>query len=148
VHAGVVRRGEVCVVSPGGRIPVDGEVIAGESDVDEAMLTGEPVPVARHIGDTVRAGTIATNGSLEVRATAVGSGTALAHIVRMVEQAQRTKAPIQRFADRVSNIFVPVVVGIAIIAFGAWMIAGYGFGRSITHAIAVLVIACPCALGI
>jgi Cu+-exporting ATPase len=127
---------------------VDGEVIAGESDVDEAMLTGEPVPVARRQGDVVRAGTIATNGSLEVKATAVGSGTALAHIVRLVEQAQRTKAPIQRFADKVSNWFVPVVVGIAVVAFGAWMVAGAEFSRAMTHAIAVLVIACPCALGI
>jgi Cu+-exporting ATPase len=148
VPAREVKRGEVCIVSPGGRIPVDGEVVAGESDVDEAMLTGEPVPVARHPGDVVRAGTIATNGSLEVKATAVGSGTALAHIVRLVEQAQRTKAPIQRFADRVSNWFVPVVVGIAVVAFGAWMLTGAEFSRAATHAIAVLVIACPCALGI
>ncbi len=148
VPAREVKRGEVCLVSPGGRIPVDGEVVGGESDVDEAMLTGEPVPVARRHGDVVRAGTIATNGSLEVKATAVGSGTALAHIVRLVEQAQRTKAPIQRFADRVSNWFVPVVVGIAVVAFGAWMLTGAEFSRAMTHAIAVLVIACPCALGI
>ncbi len=148
VPAADVRRGEVCLVNPGGRIPVDGEVVGGESDVDEAMLSGEPVPVARRQGDIVRAGTISTNGSLEVKATAVGSGTALAHIVRLVEQAQRTKAPIQRFADRVSNIFVPVVVGIAVIAFGAWMLTGAEFSRAVTHAIAVLVIACPCALGI
>ncbi|MCC7509399.1 MAG: cation-translocating P-type ATPase [Planctomycetes bacterium] len=148
VAAADVKLGEVCLVSPGGRIPVDGEVVAGESDVDEAMLSGEPVPVARTHGQPVRAGTIATNGSLEVRATAVGSGTALAHIVRLVEEAQGTKAPIQRFADRVSNWFVPVVVVIALVAFGAWLIAGAEFSRAATHAIAVLVIACPCALGI
>jgi Cu+-exporting ATPase len=106
------------------------------------------VPVARRHGDLVRAGTIATNGVLEVKATAVGSGTTLASIVRLVEEAQRNKAPIQRFADRVSNYFVPVVVGIAIVAFVAWMISGAGFSRAVTHAIAVLVIACPCALGI
>ena len=148
VDASSVRMGEVCLVNAGGRIPVDGEVVTGESDVNEAMLTGEPVPVARSVGDTVRAGTIATNGRLEVRATAVGGATALAHIVRLVEEAQRTKAPIQRFADRVSNVFVPVVVGVALLSMVAWLIGGTGFSRAITHAIAVLVIACPCALGI
>ncbi|MCB9893217.1 MAG: cation-translocating P-type ATPase [Planctomycetes bacterium] len=148
VDASDVKRGEVCVVNAGGRIPVDGEVVSGESDVDEAMLTGEPVPVARKVGDTVRAGTIATNGTLEVKASAVGAGTALANIVRLVEEAQRTKAPIQRFADKVSNWFVPVVVGIAVVTAGAWLISGAGFGRAATQAIAVLVIACPCALGI
>jgi P-type Cu+ transporter len=148
VPANEVQAGEICVVSPGGRIPVDGEVLSGESDVDEAMLTGEPVPVARRPGDIVRAGSIATNGRLEVRAVAVGAETALAHIVRMVENAQRTKAPIQRFADRVSNVFVPLVVGIAVLSFGVWLGVGEGFARAMTHAIAVLVIACPCALGI
>jgi P-type Cu+ transporter len=148
VPASEVKLGEICVVNAGGRIPVDGEVVTGESDVDEAMLTGEPVPVARKSGDTVRAGTIATNGSLEIRATAVGRDTTLASIVKLVEEAQRTKAPIQRFADRVSNYFVPAVVGIAVITLVAWLIAGAGFGRAVTHAIAVLVIACPCALGI
>ena len=148
VDASSANLGDICVVNAGGRIPVDGEIVAGESDVNEAMLTGEPVPVARKVGDTVRTGTIATNGSLEIKATAVGRDTTLANIVKLVEEAQRTKAPIQRFADRVSNYFVPVVVGIALIAFGSWMIAGAGFGRAITHSIAVLVIACPCALGI
>ena len=148
VAASDVKLGEICVVNAGQRIPVDGEVAAGESDVDEAMLTGEPVPVPRKPGDTVRAGTIATNGSLEIRATAVGRDTTLASIVKLVEQAQQTKAPIQRFADKVSNYFVPAVVGIAVITLVAWLIAGAGFGRAITHAIAVLVIACPCALGI
>jgi P-type Cu+ transporter len=148
VAASDVKLGEICVVNAGGRIPVDGEVVSGECDVDEAMLTGEPVPVARKPGDMVRAGTIATNGSLEVRATAVGRDTTLASIVKLVEEAQLTKAPIQRFADKVSNYFVPAVVGIAVITLVAWLIAGAGFGRAITHAIAVLVIACPCALGI
>src|SRR5690606_13834 len=129
-------------------IPVDGEVVTGESDVNEAMLTGEPVPVPRRAGERVSAGTIATNGSLEIKATAVGGATALAHIVRLVEEAQRTKAPIQRFADRVSNVFVPLVVGIAVVSLAAWLIGGAGFSRAMTHAIAVLVIACPCALGI
>ncbi|MCG3184332.1 MAG: putative copper-transporting ATPase PacS [Planctomycetes bacterium] len=148
VDASSVRAGDICVVNAGGRIPVDGEIVAGESDVDEAMLTGEPVPVARKLGDHVRTGTIATNGTLEIRATAVGRDTVLANIVRLVEEAQRTKAPIQRFADRVSNWFVPIVVGIAVVTALAWLIAGAGPARAVTHAIAVLVIACPCALGI
>jgi Cu+-exporting ATPase len=148
VDASSVRAGEICVVNAGGRIPVDGEIVAGESDVDEAMLTGEPVPVARRVGDAVRTGTIATNGTLEIKATAVGRDTVLANIVKLVEEAQRTKAPIQRFADRVSNWFVPIVVGIAVVTALAWLVAGAGPARAVTHAIAVLVIACPCALGI
>ncbi|MCZ7607358.1 MAG: cation-translocating P-type ATPase [Planctomycetota bacterium] len=148
VDASSVKAGEICVVNAGGRIPVDGEIVAGESDVDEAMLTGEPVPVPRRVGDAVRTGTIAANGSLEVKATAVGRDTVLANIVKLVEEAQRTKAPIQRFADRVSNWFVPIVVGIAVVTALAWLIAGAGPARAVTHAIAVLVIACPCALGI
>ena len=148
VDADDVKLGEICIVNAGGRIPVDGEVVGGESDVDEAMLTGEPVPVARKAGDVVRTGTIATNGTLELKATAVGRETALANIVKLVEEAQRTKAPIQRLADKVSNWFVPVVVGIALLTTVVWLIAGAGFGRAATQAIAVLVIACPCALGI
>ncbi|MCA8935728.1 MAG: cation-translocating P-type ATPase [Planctomycetes bacterium] len=148
IDANEVEQGDICVVNAGGRIPVDGEVVGGESDVDEAMLTGEPVPVARKVGDTVRTGTIATNGTLEIKATAVGRDTALANIVKLVEEAQRTKAPIQRFADRVSNWFVPIVVSIAVVTMGIWLLTGSGFGRAATQAIAVLVIACPCALGI
>jgi len=148
VPASEVRLGEVCLVAPGGRVPVDGEITSGAGDMDESMLTGESVPVARRQGDTVRAGTISTNGALEVRATAIGSGTAIAHIVRMVEEAQRTKAPIQRLADRISNWFVPVVVLTALGAGIGWGLSGAGAARAITHAIAVLVIACPCALGI
>jgi P-type Cu+ transporter len=148
VDAKQVRRGEICAVAAGERIPVDGEVTSGECDVDESMLTGEPIPVRRGKGDTVRAGTIASSGTLELIATAVSGDTTLARIVRLVEDAQRTKAPIQRLADRVSNVFVPVVVGIGVIAFFGWLIAGEGTGRAITHTIAVLVIACPCALGI
>jgi len=148
IPASEVRIGEICLVAPGGRVPVDGEIASGAGDIDESMLTGESVPVARRQGDTVRAGTISTNGALEVRATAIGSGTALAHIVRMVEEAQRTKAPIQRLADRISNWFVPIVVLTAIGAGIGWGVSGAGAARAITHAIAVLVIACPCALGI
>ncbi|MCC6464471.1 MAG: cation-translocating P-type ATPase [Planctomycetes bacterium] len=143
-----VAVGDVCVVLAGDRIPVDGEVAGGEADVDESMLTGEPLPVARALGSHVRAGTIATNGRLELRAVAVGAQTTLAAIVRLVQQAQLNKAPIQRFADRVSNVFVPVVVAVALVAFAGWLSAGAGAARAITHGIAVLVIACPCALGI
>jgi heavy metal translocating P-type ATPase len=116
------------------------------------MMTGEPVPVARKAGDQVSAGTIPTNGSLDIRATSIGSETRLSRIVKMVEEAQRTKAPIQRIADRISNFFVPIVVAVALISFlGWWWASGFqtaGVTRGITHAIAVLVIACPCALGI
>ncbi|CAG0986938.1 H+-transporting ATPase [Planctomycetaceae bacterium] len=152
IAAGEVKLGDVVLVNAGGRIPVDGRVVAGESDVDESLLTGESVPVARKTGDTVRAGTIAANGTLEIEAMAVGGTTALAQITRMVEEAQQNKAPIQRFADRVSNVFVPAVVAIALISGGVWWVLG-GMDapagiRAVTHAVAVLVIACPCALGL
>lgn len=152
IAAGEVKLGDVVLVNAGGRIPVDGRVVAGESDIDESLLTGESVPVARKIGDTVRAGTIAANGTLEIEATAVGGTTSLAQITRMVEEAQQNKAPIQRFADRVSNVFVPAVVAIALISGVVWWVLG-GMDapaaiRAITHAVAVLVIACPCALGL
>ncbi|MCC6573485.1 MAG: cation-translocating P-type ATPase [Planctomycetes bacterium] len=152
IAAAEVQRGDICLVRAGERIPVDGQVSGGESDVDESLLTGEPVPVARRAGDAVRAATIPTNGALEIRATAVGKETVLAQITRMVEEAQRAKAPIQRFADRVANVFVPLVVAIAIAAGIGWFIAGGAntgaLPRALTHAIAVLVIACPCALGL
>ncbi len=152
VQARDVKPGDVVLVVAGGRIAVDGRVVAGESDVDESMLTGESVPVARKLGDTVRAGTIAANGTLEVQATAVGATTTLAQITRMVEIAQQSKAPIQRFADRVSNVFVPAVVAIAL-GSGLlwWLLAGMdgpAAMRAVTHFVAVLVIACPCALGL
>jgi Cu+-exporting ATPase len=152
VASGEVKLGDVVLVSAGGRIPVDGRVVAGESDVDESLLTGESVPVARRVGDNVRAGTIAANGTLEIEATAVGATTALAQITRMVEEAQQSKAPIQRFADKVSNIFVPAVVAIALVSGVAWWLLAGMDGpaaiRAVTHAVAVLVIACPCALGL
>ena len=152
IATGDVKLGDIVLVNAGGRIPVDGRVVAGESDIDESLLTGESVPVARKIGDTVRAGTIAANGTLEIEATAVGGTTALAQITRMVEEAQQNKAPIQRFADRVSNVFVPAVVAIALISGVVWWVLG-GMDapaaiRAVTHAVAVLVIACPCALGL
>ncbi|MCF6228833.1 MAG: HAD-IC family P-type ATPase, partial [Planctomycetes bacterium] len=152
VSVAELAAGDVCVVNAGERIPVDGEIVSGQADINEAMLTGEPVPVARHAGDSVSAGTIPTNGSLDVKALGIGADTRLARIVKMVEEAQRSKAPIQRIADRISNFFVPAVVTIAILSFTLWWQLSadpaVGAMHGITHAIAVLVIACPCALGI
>jgi len=144
-----VRVGEVLVVRPGERLPVDGVVLSGQSAVDESMLTGEPIPVDKQPGDQVIGATINRQGLLRVQATRVGKETALAQIIRLVEEAQGSKAPIQQLADRVSAIFVPVVIGIAVLTFVGWyIIADVGFTVSLINAVAVLVIACPCALGL
>lgn len=143
-----VRVDDLVRVRPGEKIPVDGVVIAGSSAVDESMLTGESVPVEKQEGNEVAGATINANGVLTIRATAVGQDTALAQIVRLVEEAQGTKAPVQRLADRISAVFVPVVLGVAAISFlGWWLIAGDPTGGLIA-AVAVLIIACPCALGL
>ena len=136
------------VVRPGDAVPVDGVIVDGESGLDEAMLTGESLPVAKRKGDPVFAATINGSGLLRCRATGVGSQTMLAGIVRMVEQAQGSKAPVQRLADRVSAIFVPTVVAIALLTFGGWLLAGAELQQALINAVAVLVIACPCALGL
>lgn len=133
---------------PGEKIAVDGIVEDGESFVDESMLTGEPVPVRKKIGDSVTGATLNTTGSLLYRATKVGKDTALAQIVKMVERAQGSKAPVQKLADRVSAVFVPIVILIAIGTFAFWMSRGASFGDALVPAVAVLVIACPCALGL
>lgn len=144
-----VEVGDIVVVRPGEKIPVDGTVIEGHSTVDESMLTGESIPVEKKVGDKVIGATINKLGSFKFRAEKVGADTALAQIIRMVEEAQGTKAPIQKLADRVAGIFVPVVVGISIITFLAWLFIGAkGFVFAFTAMIAVLVIACPCALGL
>jgi Cu+-exporting ATPase len=144
-----VRVGDVVIVRPGESFPVDGEVLGGASAVDESMLTGEPIPVDKRAGDAVIGATINGHGVLRVRASRVGSETALAQIIRMVEQAQGSKAPIQHLADRVSAVFVPVVLVLAGLAFLGWFFAGEaGFTVSLINAVAVLVIACPCALGL
>lgn len=137
-------------VRPGEAIPVDGEVVEGRSAVDESMLTGEPAPVMKETGSTVTAGTVNTTGSLVMVAQAVGSDTVLARIVKMVAQAQRSRAPIQAVADRISAWFVPLVVGIAVATFLVWNFVGPEprFGHGLLNAIAVLIIACPCALGL
>jgi copper-transporting P-type ATPase V len=143
-----VTQGELLVVKPGEKIPVDGEVVEGRSSVDESMLTGESVPVDHDPGDKVFGATINQQGRLVVRATRVGGDTALAQIVRMVEDAQASKAPVQRLADRVARVFVPIVMLIALTTFGVWMLTGSELAPAITAAVAVLIIACPCALGL
>ncbi|MEW6292278.1 MAG: heavy metal translocating P-type ATPase [Pseudomonadota bacterium] len=140
--------GDVVVVRPGEAVPVDGEVIAGQSSANEAMLTGESLPVAKAPGDKVFAATINGDGLLRCKATGVGSHTLLAGIIRLVEQAQGSKAPVQRLADRVAAIFVPVVTTIALITFIAWWSLDGAFTTALVNAVAVLVIACPCALGL
>ncbi|MCA2242221.1 copper-translocating P-type ATPase [Mycobacterium sp. WUMAC-067] len=143
-----VRVGDLVRVRPGEKIPVDGEVIDGRAAVDESMLTGESVPVEKTVGDHVAGATVNTDGLLTVRATAVGADTALAQIVRLVEQAQSGKAPVQRLADRVSSVFVPAVIVVAVATFAGWtLLAGNPIG-GMTAAVAVLIIACPCALGL
>jgi Cu+-exporting ATPase len=140
--------GDVFLVRPGESVPVDGEVIDGESSVDEAMLTGESMPVGKRSGDKVFAATANASGSLRCRATGVGEQTLLAGIIRLVGEAQGSKAPVQRLADRISGIFVPVVCTIALATFAGWWWVGGDFATALVNAVAVLVIACPCALGL
>ncbi|MGH9286320.1 MAG: heavy metal translocating P-type ATPase, partial [Acidimicrobiales bacterium] len=143
-----VQVDDVLRVRPGEKIPVDGEVVGGSSAVDESMLTGESVPVDKRPGDRVAGATLNTQGVLTVRATAVGSDTALAQIVRLIEEAQGTKAPVQALADRISGIFVPVVLLIAIATLAGWWVLGDDPTKGLVAAVAVLIIACPCALGL
>ncbi len=140
--------GDIFVVRPGESVPVDGEIVEGTTSVNEAMLTGESLPVAKQVRDKVFAATVNGDGLIHCRATGVGSHTLLAGIVRMVEQAQGSKAPVQRLADRISAVFVPIVTAIALITFAAWWIIGGEFTSALINAVAVLVIACPCALGL
>ncbi|CAB1367954.1 heavy metal translocating P-type ATPase [Denitratisoma oestradiolicum] len=140
--------GDIFLVRPGDRVPVDGEVLEGDSHLDEAMLTGESHPVAKGAGDRVYAATVNGAGLLRCRATGVGAQTLLAGIIRLVEAAQGSKAPIQRLADRVAGIFVPVVCLIALVTFLGWWLGAGDFSAALINAVAVLVIACPCALGL
>ena len=142
--------GDVVVVRPGEKIPVDGEVIDGSSSIDESMVTGEPIPVTKRPGDAVIGATINRTGAFRFRATRVGRDTMLAQIIKLVQQAQGSKAPIQRLADAVSSYFVPAVIGIAIWTFVAWFVFGPQptFTLAMVSAVAVLIIACPCALGL
>ncbi|MCX6790385.1 MAG: heavy metal translocating P-type ATPase, partial [Candidatus Kaiserbacteria bacterium] len=150
-----VVHGELIIVKPAGKIPVDGILTDGSSYVDESMVTGEPMPVKKVAGDSVVAGTINTNGSFTFKATKIGSETMLARIVAMVAEAQGSRAPIQALADKISSIFVPVVLVLAFVAFGSWLLIGtsyLGFSQALAYGltsfIGILVIACPCALGL
>jgi Cu+-exporting ATPase len=140
--------GDLFVVRPGEKIATDGEVVEGSSAVDASMLTGESVPVEVSVGDTVTGATVNAGGRLVVRATRVGADTQLAQMARLVEDAQNGKAQVQRLADRISGIFVPVVIALAISVLGFWVGTGNGLGAAFTAAVAVLIIACPCALGL
>jgi len=148
VPADAVGAGDVVVIRPGERVPVDGEIVRGASQLDESLLTGESLPVLRELGDPVTGGAINGDGLLHVKATHVGADSALSRIVAMIEGAQATRAPIQRTVDRVAAVFVPTVVGIAVITLIGWLIAGVEPSTAIINAVAVLVIACPCALGL
>nr|WP_276553992.1 heavy metal translocating P-type ATPase [Burkholderia multivorans] len=143
-----VRVGTIVSVRPGERLPVDGRVVSGRSHVDESLITGESLPVPKDDGDAVTAGSINGEGALVVETTAIGAETTLARIIRLVESAQAEKAPIQRLVDRVSAVFVPTILGIAVLTLVGWLLAGAGAETAILNAVAVLVIACPCALGL
>ncbi|HDR9837074.1 TPA: heavy metal translocating P-type ATPase [Burkholderia multivorans] len=143
-----VRVGTIVSVRPGERLPVDGRVVSGRSHVDESLITGESLPVPKDDGDAVTAGSINGEGALVVETTAIGAETTLARIIRLVESAQAEKAPIQRLVDRVSAVFVPAILGIAVLTLVGWLLAGAGAETAILNAVAVLVIACPCALGL
>ncbi len=143
-----VQVGDIILVRPGERIPVDGIILDGSSSVDESMLTGESLPVEKQQGDKVVGASVNKQGSFTFRATRVGNETALAQIIRLVEEAQGSKAPVQRLADKVSGIFVPAVVAIALLTFTGWYLRGGEFTASLMHMITVLVVACPCALGL
>ncbi len=143
-----IQLGDLVVVRPGERIAVDGEIVEGSTQVDESLITGESLPVAKHAGDHVTGGAVNAEGLIVVRTTAIGAESTLARIVRMVESAQAKKAPIQRLVDQVSAVFVPVVIGIALVTLLGWGLATQDWEAAILNAVAVLVIACPCALGL
>ncbi len=143
-----VTVGDRLRVRPGEKVPVDGVVLSGSSSVDEAMVTGEGIPVAKQPGAEVIGGTVNGSGALEMRAAKVGADTLLARIVQMVAEAQRSRAPIQRVADAVSAVFVPAVIAVAVVTFGAWLAFGPNLAVALLNAVAVLIIACPCALGL
>lgn len=146
VHA--LRPGDVVICRPGDRVAADGVVLRGEAEVDEALITGESVPAPKHPADTVIAGSMNINGFLEIEARAVGSDSTLGRVIRLVESAQAAKPAIQRMVDRVSAVFVPAVVGLAVITFAAWGLSGADLASALINAVSVLVIACPCALGL
>src|SRR5262249_2188268 len=145
-----VQVGDMLRVRPGEKVPVDGVVVEGKSNVDESMISGEPIPVEKERGSKVIGATVNGTGSLLMKAERVGAGTLLANIVRMVGEAQRSRAPIQRLADQVSAYFVPAVVLVSLLTFVVWSAVGPEprFANALVNAVAVLIIACPCALGL
>ncbi len=143
-----VRRGDIAMVKPGERIPVDGSVVSGDSDVDESLLTGEPMPVHKGQGASVTGGSLNGDGLLQVRVDSIGRDTVLARVIALVDGAQASKPPVQRMVDRVSSVFVPVVLGLALVTLIGWLAAGAAHEVAILNAVSVLVIACPCALGL
>ena len=143
-----IQTEDIILVKPGGKIPADGTILSGNSVVDESMITGESIPVEKSIGAKVIGGTINKNGFIEFKVTATGDNSLLGQIIRMVEEAQGSKAPIQNLADKVASVFVPVVIVISIITFLAWIISGSSFNTALISFVAVLIIACPCALGL
>ncbi|BEP64254.1 copper-translocating P-type ATPase CopA1 [Variovorax sp. V213] len=148
VPIGEVMVGDLLAVRPGERVPADARVVEGESEVDESMLTGEPLPVPKRLGDALTGGAVNGDGRMVVEVKAVGAESVLARIIRLVEDAQAAKAPIQRLVDQVAAVFVPVVLVIALATLAGWLLAGAGVEIAMIHAVAVLVIACPCALGL
>jgi len=143
-----VKIGDVLVVRPGEKVPADGRITSGEASLDESMITGESMPVHKQVGDSVVGATVNVDGLLQVQVTAIGAGTVLAQMVKMVSDAQTHKAPIQKLADRISSIFVPVVLGVAVLTAVGWWLATGDWTSAVIPAVAVLVIACPCALGL
>ena len=143
-----VQLGDVLRVRPGDKVPTDGSVLAGGSSIDESLLTGEPLPVSKVAGDKVVGGTLNGNGSFTLKVTAIGTDTVLSGIVKLVDHAQGSKLPVQKLADRISARFVPAVGAVAATTFAGWLLAGHPLARSLSHAVAVLLIACPCALGL
>lgn len=150
IHLDQVQVGDILRVKPGGKVPVDGEIVDGHSNVDESMITGEPVPVEKRSGDKVSAGTVNQTGSFSLRADNIGTDTLLARIIQMVNEAGRSRAPIQKLADQVAGWFVPAVIAVAVIAFAVWAIFGPSpaLANGLVAAVSVLIIACPCALGL
>ena len=143
-----VHKGDIFVVRPGESIPVDGIIINGNSAVNESALTGESIPIDKNVGDAVSAATVNQSGFIKCEATRVGEDTTLSQIIKMVSNAAATKAPIAKVADKVSEIFVPVVITIAIITIAIWLLCGQTVGFALARGISVLVISCPCALGL
>lgn len=141
-------QGDIVVIKPGQKIPVDGKIISGTGYVDQSTITGESIPVEKRPGDMVISATLNQNGSFKFEALKVGDDTTLAQIIRLVDEAGNSKAPIARLADKVSGIFVPIVIGIAIVTAIVWLALGQSFEFALSNAISVLVISCPCALGL